>query len=176
MSTVENTPDVAKAGGSQVFSSSSQENAMRPVGVVLIALYHLVAGLFLVALGLATLLGRSFFGSGTGGVDRSSFGGMQLGAVIGILGAALFFLMGLVALSAAYGMWKMRDWGRVLSLGLAILYVLFTLPAILLLHALLGAYQIVRITVCIAIIGYLLQPRIKALFRQNTPSIIPKAR
>ena len=119
---------------------------------------------------------RGFFGSAIGGVDRSSFGGMQLGAVIGILGAALFLVMALVALSAAYGLWKMRDWGRVLSLGLAILYVLFTLPAILLLHALLGAYQIVRIAVYIAIIWYLLQPRIKALFRQNTPSIIPKAR
>jgi hypothetical protein len=169
-------PHTAKVGGSQVFSSSSQENAMRPVGVVLIALYHLLAGLFLVVLGLATLLGRSLFGSAIGGVDRSSFGGMQLGAVIGMLGAALFFVMALVALSAAYGMWKMRDWGRVLSLGLAILYVLFTLPAILLLHALLGAYQIVRIAVCIAIIWYLLQPRIKALFRQNTTSIIPNAR
>ena len=57
MSTLENTPQAAKAAASPDLSSSSQENAMRPVGVVLIALYHLVAGLFLVVLGLATLLG-----------------------------------------------------------------------------------------------------------------------
>ena len=173
MSTVENTP-VAKVGDSQGLSSSSAK-ATRPVGVVLIALYHLVAGVFLILLALSVLVGGKFFGSAVGGVDHS-FGGMQLGVVLGLLGAAAFVAMALVALSAAYGIWRMRDWGRVLAIGLAALGLLFTLPALLLLHAALSVYPAVRIVVCVAIIWYLLQPRVKALFRQNTISMIPRAK
>lgn len=144
---------------------------MRPTGVVLIALYHFVSALFLVlfaiflAVGgtvLAGLFGASRFGSATG---------VGLGLMVGVLGAVFLLIFALVAGIAAYGVWAMREWGRILSIVLAVISLIFSLPGLFLmglhLHLFFGTYRLFRIAISILIIWYLVQPQIKALFQRG---------
>lgn len=148
---------------------------MRPTGVVLIALYHFLSALFLVMLAIFLLVGGTFLGAMFAGHD-SPLGGM--GFLVGIMGAMFFFFFAIVATIAGYGIWMLREWGRILCLVLAVIALLFSLPGLLLLglhfNLFFGTYRLFRIAISILIIWYLVQPQIKALFIKATPAM-PRA-
>jgi hypothetical protein len=152
---------------------------MRPTGVTLIALYHFLSALFLVlfasflAVGgtvLAGLFSASRFGSATG---------MGLGLMVGVLGCVFFLFFALVAAIAGWGMWSMREWGRILSIVLAVISLIFSLPGLLMmglhLYLFFGTYRLFRIAISILIIWYLIQPQIKVLFQRAAPPALPVA-
>ncbi len=153
---------------------------MRPTGVTLIALYHFLSALFLVlfasflAVGgtvLASLFSASRFGSATG---------WGLGVLVGMLGGVFFLFFALVAAIAGWGLWSMREWGRILSIVLAVISLLFSLPGLLMmglhLHLFFGTYRLFRIAISILIIWYLVQPQIKVLFQRGSSPALPVAR
>ena len=146
---------------------------MRPTGVILIALYHFLSALFLVLLSIALAVGGSVLGAMFGGVGHNPLGA-GLGFMVGIVGGAFLFAYAVVAALAGYGIWAMREWGRILSIVLAVLSLLFSLPGLLFmgLHFSLffGGYRLLRIAVSILIIWYLMQPQIRALFQRNAPA------
>ena len=147
---------------------------MRPTGVVLIAVYHFLSALFFVFFAIALLVGGSimakFFGSG----DVGPFSVVGIGQAIAVVGGIVFFVFAVVAVIAGYGIWIMREWGRVLSIVLAVVALLFSLPGLLLmglhLHLFFGTYRLFRIAICILIIWYLMQPQIKVLFQRTSPA------
>jgi len=61
-----------------------------------------------------------------------------------------------------------------LSIVLAVVSLLFSLPGLLFMglhfHLFFASYRLFRIAISILIIWYLVQPQIKALFRQTTPA------
>jgi uncharacterized membrane protein (DUF2068 family) len=79
-----------------------------------------------------------------------------------------------VAFVAGFGMWTLREWGRILSIVLAVMTLLFSVPGLLLmgahLHLFFGTYRLFRIAISILIIWYLVQPQIKAVFQRTTPA------
>jgi hypothetical protein len=72
---------------------------------------------------------QRFFGSGSGASPRQiSIGGGLLG---GIAGSIFYFVLLLVSLAAAIGMFMTRRWGQVLGIILAVLYSLLGLVSLL---------------------------------------------
>lgn len=139
---------------------------MRPTGIVLIALYHFLSAVFLVLLALSLVIGGNILGAMFGAGK-----GPLIGLLVGTVGAAFFFLYAVIAAVAGYGVWNLREWGRILCIVLAALSLLISLPGLLLmgLHLSLffGGYRLVRIAISILIIWYLVQPQIKALFQRS---------
>ncbi len=147
---------------------------MRPTGVVLIAVYHFLSALFLVFFATALLVGGTllarFFGSG----DVGPFSMVGIGQAVAVVGGIFFFLFAVVAVIAGYGIWIMREWGRILSIVLAVIALVFSFPGLLMmglhLHLFFGTYRLFRIAISILTIWYLVQPQIKVLFQGTTPA------
>jgi hypothetical protein len=148
---------------------------MRPAGVVLIAVYHFISALFLVLLAVSLVVGGTLLGGMFGGSRDSTMGGLGVGALIGMVGAVFFLFFALIAAVAGYGIWSLRDWGRILCIGLAAVSLLISLPGLFFmgLHFTLffGGLRLVRVAISGFIIWYLLQPQIKVLFQK--PALPP---
>jgi uncharacterized membrane protein (DUF2068 family) len=91
--------------------------------------------------------------------------------MVGIVGAAFFLFYAAIAAIAGYGMWTVREWGRILSIVLAVLSLLVSLPGLLMmglhLNLFFGTYRLFRIAISILIIWYLVQPQIKSAFHRG---------
>lgn len=145
---------------------------MRPAGVVLIALYHFLSALFLLFLAIALLVGGTVLGAVFASGHDSPLGG--LGMFVGLMGAVFFFFYAVIAFVAGYGMWSLREWGRILSIVLAAISLLLSLPGLLMmglhLNLFFGTYRLFRIAIAILMIWYLKQPPIRAAFQRATPT------
>ena len=79
----------------------------------------------------------------------------------------MMLLQAMTGLAAAYGLWNLQEWGRLLTIARSVLGILQALSA--------NAFQtvgsgLVQIFIHVAIIIFLVQPRISSLFaaaRQN---------
>ncbi len=147
---------------------------MRPTGVVLIAVYHFLSALFLVFFAITLVVGGSLLAAFFGKGDIGPFSGMGIGLAVGVVGGIFFFLFALVAVIAGYGIWAMKEWGRILSIVLAVIALVFSFPGLLMmgihLHLFFGTYRLFRIAISILIIWYLVQPQIKTLFQDHAPA------
>lgn len=148
---------------------------MRPTGIVLIAIYHFLTATFLVCVAIGLAIGGSVLGAMFAAGKSIPLGGM--GFLVGVVGAAFMLGFAVVAALAGYGVWTLREWGRILCIVLAGITVLFSLPGLLFigLHFgfFLGGYRLIKLAINIAIIWYLLQPQISALFRRSAP-VVPR--
>ncbi len=146
---------------------------MRPTGIVLIAIYHFLAAAFLALAAIALGVGGSVLGALLGAGHRIPFAG--LGFLVGVVGASFSFVFALIAALAGYGVWTLREWGRILCIVLAVIALLFSLPGLLLmgLHFgfFLGGFRLIKIAINVAIIWYLVQPQIRALFVGAAPPL-----
>lgn len=151
---------------------------MRPTGVVLIAVYHFLTAIFL--LYPAVMVGA--FGTVLGSLIVNNTHDSQLGGIGVAVGAffAIFVLFcAAVAAVSGYGVWVMREWGRILSIVVEAISLVFALPGILLgqhvrIFFVFGTFGLIRIVIAGAIIWYLVQPQIAALFRRTAP-VAPSA-
>jgi hypothetical protein len=152
---------------------------MRPTGIVLIALYHFIAAAFLVIVAIALGVGGTVLGTALGAMSSADYskllGGM--GLFVGILGAAFTLVFAVVAALAGYGVWTLREWGRILCIVLAGISIVLSLPGLLFtgLHFgfFLGGYRMVKLAINALIIWYLVQHQIKSLFRRTVSALPP---
>lgn len=155
---------------------------MRPTGVVLIAIYHFLTAALILLIAIAVIIGGGLLGTFLSSRFETRFG-TGLGLAIGIVAAIFLFGMAVLAIFAGYGMWSMREWGRILNIVLAAISLLFGLPGLLfsLGHAhvfflggfLFGGFGLIRIAISAVIIWYLVQPNVVALFQRRVPTIYP---
>jgi hypothetical protein len=142
---------------------------LRPTGVALIAVYHFLAALVLAMVGVSLLVGGTIFSALIRGHESGVFA--SLGLLVGAVGGIIFLSFALVYAIAGWGVWAMREWGRILSIVMAVISLLFSLPGLLLmamsLNLFLGGYRILRIGISVLIIWYLMQPQTKAVFRNT---------
>jgi len=145
---------------------------MRPMGIMLIAVYHFIGAAMLLFLAITLGVGGSVLGALAGAGRNIPLGGV--GFLVGIAGAACCFVFATIAALAGYGIWTLREWGRILSIVLAALGFLLSLPGLLFmgLHFgfFLGGFRLVRVAVNVVIIWYLVQPQIRSLFRRAAPA------
>jgi len=142
---------------------------LRPTGVVLIAIYHFLAALMLALVGVSLFAGGTIFSALVGGPNSGVFAG--LGLLVGVVGGIFFLGFALVYAVAAWGIWTMREWGRILWIVMAVISLFFALPRLFLMamsmNLLLGGYRVLRLGIGVLIIWYLMQPQIKAAFHSS---------
>ncbi len=146
---------------------------MRPTGIVLIAIYHFLAAAFLGLIAITLAVGGTILGAMFSAGYGNLLGGM--GLFVGMLGAAFTLCFAVVAALAGYGVWTLREWGRILCIVLAGITVLVSLPGLLFmgLHFgfFLGGYRLIKLAINILIIWYLVQPQISSLFQRSRPAL-----
>jgi hypothetical protein len=140
----------------------------RPVGVTILAVLHYIGAALAVLVGLALIFGMSILGSiiaSNAGQGKSGIIGFMagFGVVLGIFaffGAAIAVLLG-------WGLWKLKNWARIIVIVLACIRAGFASLALLgsLIHF---NPLVIGWAVDIAINGiiawYLLQPHVKQAF------------
>ena len=84
----------------------------RPIGVTILAILEFIGAGFLILVGLLLLVGMSMLGAmGRGGEGASMMG------ILGALGAAagvVVIILALIPLAIGIGLWKLRNWARIL--------------------------------------------------------------
>jgi len=139
---------------------------MRPLGVTLVGFYQILRGILGVLFGLSLLLftglaaklaslaaegratGRFFSGSG------------HVASLVIVVFAVLHLL-------SAYGLLKMQNWGRLLTLFLSAIGVFFLLPLLILVHGIPLAFGIINVVVIL----YLVLPAVKRAFHEQRHSL-----
>ncbi len=157
---------------------------MRPTGVVLIAIYHFLTAAVLLLIAAALVVGGGLLGTFLSSHFETRFG-TGLGLMVGIIAAIFMLCMAVLAAVAGYGIWAMREWGRLLNIVLASLALLFALPGLMFSFAhahvfflggfLFGGFGLIRVVISAIIIWYLVQPQIVALFQRRPSTIYPRA-
>jgi uncharacterized membrane protein (DUF2068 family) len=123
----------------------------------------------LALVGVSLFAGGTIFSAMMGGSSSDVFAG--LGLLVGVVGGIFFLVFALVYAIAAWGIWKMREWGRILSIVMAVISLFFALPGLFLMamsmNLFLGGYRVLRLGISVLIIWYLMQPQTKAAFRTS---------
>ena len=84
----------------------------RPIGVTILAILEFIGAGFLILVGLLLLVGMSMLGAMGGGGEGASMMG-----ILGALGAAagvVVIILALIPLAIGIGLWKLRNWARIL--------------------------------------------------------------
>ena len=92
----------------------------------------------------------------------------------GFWGLVFTLLFAVVAALAGYGVWTLREWGRILCIVLAAITVVLSLPGLLFMGFtwfFLGGYRVIKLAINALIIWYLMQPQIRSLFQPNAPAL-----
>jgi len=128
----------------------------RPLGVTILAILQIISGIWDFIVGAALLLGFVVVGI---------FAGFNIitGAFLGL--AAVAFVLGILSLVLAYGLWKGRRWAWVWSIITAILGLILGIVGLVLVGlTLYTVVNIVPIVLYAIILIYLMTPRVRAFF------------
>jgi len=139
---------------------------MRPLGVTLIGIYQILRGALGVLFGLSLML---FTGLAAKLVSLASEGSAMerflhgMGRIAG-LGVVVFALLHILA---GFGLLKMENWGRLLTLLLSAIGLMLLLPMLIVAHGL----PLVFAAVNAVSIFYLAMPPIKRIFHGQRPAL-----
>jgi len=145
----------------------------RPVGVTLIAVLDFLGMAAQFALGLVFLLGMSFLGSivSKNLAQNPQFSGVNVMGILaasGVVIAVGFFIFAVIAALLGWGLLKLKNWARIISIiysSIGILFlslgVLFSLVRFRPVNFMWDGFWLV---VNAAIVWYLLQANVKAAF------------
>lgn len=138
----------------------------RPTGVTIIAVLDFIGAAFCVLGGLGMMLGGGFMASMMG---QQSGAGAGVLAAIGAAAGVFFLFCAAVAVLLGWGMLKLKEWARIVTLVLAALGALGSLIGLV---GVLGHFAMVAVVFMLCrlainglIIWYLLQPHVKAAFQ-----------
>jgi len=139
----------------------------RPTGVTIVAMLNFLGALFCVLGGLLLFVGLGVAGAaaqtrrGGTGVMALLMGMGALGGVVCLVAAALSVIIGI-------GLWKLRNWARVLTIVFTALGLLFCvfgiLTGLLHFHLVLVVFRLVFMAIYVLILWYMFQPHVKQAF------------
>jgi hypothetical protein len=141
----------------------------RPTGVTVIAvLQFITAGLFIVD-GLIVMVRMSAVSRAEAGTPemQSSPLGLVLGTIFGL--GAVAFVAGIVCVAVGRGVWRLKNWARIVTLiacgpAAALLLYAFVVSVFLRSTALVALRNAVLLSACAFVIWYLMQPDVKRVF------------
>jgi hypothetical protein len=150
----------------------------RPTGVTVLAILAFLGTALLCLLAVGSFLGGAFIGTILGSAAQHSGSGMAgagLGAAIGAAIGVVFLIMAGLDAVCGYGLWNLKEWGRMLTIVLSAIGVVFAgfslLGSMLHFHIIAIFFTLVRIGIGVLVIWYLSQPQVKAVF--STPQLSP---
>lgn len=142
----------------------------RPVGVTVLAILDFIVAAFSLLGGLGMILGGGFMAtlmSRQGGQGSAGAAGILGG--LGAMAGVLFIIVGALCALVGFGLWKLKEWARIVSIVLAGINAAFQLLGLLgsLAHFSLFAvvWGLFWIAIDALIIWYLLKPEVKAAFQ-----------
>lgn len=144
----------------------------RPVGVTILAVLYFIGALFCVLGGILF-----FVGGGLGalaGAQSGQQGAAGMSALIGALGAfagVAFLIIGVIYALLGWGMWKLKNWARIISIVLLVIGAAFQLFGLVTSFAHFSVFVLVWtlfwLAIDVLIIWYLLKPDVKAAFQRG---------
>jgi len=151
----------------------SSHSSQRPFGIVFIVIWTIISGIGYLFLSVYIGIIGGFIAGAVGSLTGSEV----VGTVIAVL-TILFFLLGVLMISGAIGLWQLAEWGRqliiwtravelligfvTLGIGSAEEIRRMGISSVLMIN---GLFEIV---VSIIIISYLVREETKVLFQQGT--------
>jgi len=139
----------------------------RPTGVTILAVLNFVGALLCVLGALLFFLGLGLAGAGAKTTGAGT-GGMALLMGLGAVGGVIILIFGAIAVLVGVGLWKLRNWARILTIVLTALSLLFAVLGLLtsLLHFQLFAlvFRLVFVAIYALILWYMFQPHVKQAF------------
>lgn len=141
----------------------------RPVGVTILAILDFLGALACIGLGILM-----FLGGGLGAIAgaRASDGSGGFGALIGALGAAagvVFLICGVIGFFLGWGLWKLKNWARIVTIILTALNIAFSLfglvGVVTHFNVISFVFTLVFLALYALIIWYLLTADVKAAFQ-----------
>ena len=152
----------------------------RPAGVTAIAVLYIIGSCLMVLGALVLIVGGSLaggaLGSMMGGSQSTSgtgaAGGVAVGLFLGAVGGVIMLILAAAHGVLAWGMLKLKEWARIVSIVLAVLGLVLAVPA-LLSGVMRGSpvalvFTLIRVAIAGWILWYLVQPYVKASFRGGT--------
>jgi hypothetical protein len=143
---------------------------VRPVGVTILAILNFIGAAFCLLGGIAMIAGGGFMAtlmSQQGGQGSAGAAGVLAG--MGAVAGVFIIIIGGISALVGFGLWKLKNWARIVSivlLGLSIAGQLLQLLAVLAHFNLFAFVWIAFWTAVDAfIIWYLLKPEVKAAFQ-----------
>jgi hypothetical protein len=133
---------------------------MRPLGVTLIAILHWLRGLAYVAVGLALLGITRLSAHLIASVAADTFFQRLISGLGKTLGLAVL-LFALIYIVMGLGLWAMKNWARTLTLIFAVVWLA---SAMVRLVSYPTPFHVLRATVDVAILVYLMLPDVKRAF------------
>lgn len=139
---------------------------MRPLGVVVVGFYQILRGVVGVVFGLSLL----FFADLSAKIASLAIEGKAAGRFFGGYGelaAIVVVLFAALHLAAGYGVLKMQNWGRLLTMFFSATGLFLILPLVVVMHGLPMVFGIINL----AVIFYLATPAVKRAFREERNSV-----
>jgi len=117
-------------------------------------------------MGLLSFVGGAF----VAGILKNMPGvGNMAGGLVAAFGV-IFLLIGALYAITGYGLWALKNWGRIITIVLMTLGLIFGLLGLVAVFSNFTAGmvvgQVVRLVICAWILWYLLQPNVKQAFGQ----------
>ena len=141
----------------------------RPTGVTILAVLNFLGAGLYILIGLLFILGMGILGGmmgQAGGEGSAGAMGMMMG--LGAVAGVIFIVLSLIPLLIGWGLWKLKNWARIISI------VLFALGALAALAGVgIGAmagemiclgFNLVFLLLYAWIIWYLTRPHVKQAF------------
>ena len=139
---------------------------MRPLGVTLIGIYQIVRGALGVLFGLSLLLFTGLAAKlASLAAEGNAVGNVLHG--LGRLAGLGIIAFGLLHILAGFGLLKMENWGRLLTLLFSAIGLVLLLPVLIASHGL----PLVFAAINAVSIFYLALPPIKRLFHAERPAL-----
>jgi hypothetical protein len=139
----------------------------RPTGVTVLAVLSFV-GAALSVLGACALflLGAAGMAAAAGG--RGIGGGMF--AALGAFAGVAFLILAAIYVANGVGLWKLRGWGRLLTIVLLVIGVIFGILGLVRslapVHIGLIIWQLIWLAIYVWVLTYMFKPHVKQAFGQ----------
>jgi hypothetical protein len=141
----------------------------RPTGVTVLAILNFIGAAFCLLGGIGMILGGGFIATMLSQQGQGSAGAAGILAGLGAAAGVFIIIVGGVSALVGFGLWKLKEWARIVSIVLCgisgafqLLGILGTLAHFNVLALMWGAFWL---AVDALIIWYLLKPEVKAAFQ-----------
>src|SRR3990167_7256787 len=138
----------------------------RPTGVTILAVLNFIGAAFYILLALGFMLGMGLLGGmmgQAGGEGSAGAMGMLMG--LGVVAGVILLIFALIAILLGWGMWKLKNWARIITIVLCALGALAGVAIAAMAGQMISAgFNLVFLLIYAWIIWYLLRPHVKEAF------------
>ena len=143
----------------------------RPVGVTILAICDFLLAVLCILGGIGSLTGAGFIAAALH-QNAQAPGAEAAGGVVAVIMGALTifcFIFAAIYLLLGFGLWKLKNWARILTIVVEVLWLLLFLLGLLGQLAHFNIFSLIWslfwIAICCLIIWYLLKADVKAAFK-----------